>query len=403
MPEDLYSQDFESSQSWAEFGRLLRYASAYTTLPLVPGSSLDSISRHGPERNQQYAEVGAWIAARCDILVAIWDGKTLDDLGGTGQVVKFRREGEMPGYVPHSSAEPTRKIVFHIACSRNRVDGEPSQGLAPLQTRWLGTKGEAYGRFPAEWTSLLSAPVEDESPEPAGPTARIAPIGGYRVPLVIGVTGHRDLRPDEMPGVRQRVRDLFEDLRDRYPTRKLRILTPLAEGADRLVAKVAVELGVEISVVMPMPREIYYTEFSGEESIAEFDALYDQAHEVFDLPVARNGTIESISHPGRARDLQYAQSGVFLSAHCHILLAVWDGKTSGQLGGTGQVVRFHHHDIMPGYTSRTVAAQQMLIDDESDLIYHIVCSREGPDGAPAEGFEPLVHERSQRAQATRPA
>ena len=31
----------------------------------------------------------------------------------------------------------------------------------------------------------------------------------------------------------------------------------------------------------------------------------------------------------------------------------------------------------------------MLIDDESDLIYHIVCSREGPEGAPAEGFNAL--------------
>ena len=389
MPEDLYSQDFESSQSWREFGRLLRYASECTTLPLVPGSSPDSIAEYGRERNQQYAETGAWIAARCDILVAIWDGKMLDDLGGTGQIVRFRREGSMPDYVPHASAEPTRNFVFHIACSRNRADGEPSQGLAPLQTRWLGAQGEAYGRFPPKWAAVISSPLDEEQPEPAEPSALVAPVGGYRVPLVIGVTGHRDLRPEEMPEIRQRVRELFEDLRKRYPTRKLRILSPLAEGADRLVANVAVELGVELSVVMPMPREIYFTEFSGEESIAEFEGLYDQAHEVFDLPVARNGTVESISHPGRARDLQYAQSGVFLSAHCHILLAIWDGKTSGQLGGTAQVVRFHHHDIMPGYTSRTVAAQQMLIDDESDLIYHIVCSREGPDGAPAEGFEPL--------------
>ena len=117
--------------------------------------------------------------------------------------------------------------------------------------------------------------------------------------------------------------------------------------------------------------------------------MYARAHDVFELPIARNGSIESISQSGRARDLQYAQSGVFLSAHCHILLALWDGKMSGELGGTAQVVRFHHHDIMPGYTTRSVATQQMLIDDESDLIYHIVCSRDGPEGAPAEGFEPL--------------
>jgi len=390
MPENLYSQDFESSRSWAEFGRLLRYASECTTLPLVPGNTAASVRAYGPERNQQYAEAGAWVAARCDILVAIWDGKLIDDLGGTGHVVKFRRDGEMPGYVPHASSKPERNIVFHIACSRNRADGEPVKGLSPLQTRWLGSEGEVHGTFPRLWADRLKSPVSQQPAEAPSPGKLPFQAFGDRLPLVIGVTGHRDLRQDELPGIQLQVRKLFEELQAQFPTRTLRVLSPLAEGADRLVANVAFELGMQLSVVMPMPREIYYTEFSGPESIAEFDSLCARAHDVFDLPIARNGTVESISQPGsRARDLQYAQSGVFLSAHCHILLALWDGKTSGQLGGTAQVVRFHHHDIMPGYTTQSVATQQMLIDDESDLIYHIVCSREGPDGAPGDGFEPL--------------
>jgi hypothetical protein len=36
-----------------------------------------------------------------------------------------------------------------------------------------------------------------------------------------------------------------------------------------------------------------------------------------------------------------------------------------------------------------VATQQMLVDDESDLVYHIVCSRDRPDGAPNPEFQPL--------------
>ena len=389
MPEDVYAQDFESSQSWAEFGRLLRYASESTTLPLAPGASEAAISNYGTERNRQYAEVGAWIAARCDILIAIWDGKMLDNLGGTGHVVKYRRDGEMPDYVPHASGKPGSNIVFHVACSRNRADGEPASGLAPLETRWLGAEGEAHEQFPVAWARRLETSPDGEAETQADEDRSTIRVSGYRLPLVIGVTGHRDLRADEMPDIRERVRNLFVELQARYPTRKLRLLSPLAEGADRLVANVAVELGIELAVVMPMPRFIYETEFTSTESIDEFDELYAQAYTVFELPVARNGSIESISRPGRARDLQYAQSGVFLSAHCHVLLALWDGKTSGQLGGTAQVVRFHHHDIMPGYTTRTVATQQMLIDDESDLIYHIVCSRDLPDGEPAEGLQPL--------------
>lgn len=389
MREDLYSQDFESSSSWAEFSRLCRYATECTTVPLAPGGTESSISNYGPERNRQYAEAGAWVAARSDILVAIWDGKIVSDLGGTGHVVKFRRDGEMPGYVPHASPRPSRTTVFHIVCSRSRVDGAPADELEPLQTRWLGDNGKEFGRFPPDWAEQLNAPLSLEEAAPAAAPEIASETYGYRLPLVIGVTGHRDLRPDEIPDIQARVRDLFVDLRERYPNRKLRLLSPLAEGADRLVAKIVVELGMELSVVMPMPRGVYRSEFSSAESIAEFDTLYSRAYDVFELPIARNGTIESISEPGRARDLQYAQSGVFLSAHCHILLALWDGKTSGQIGGTAQVVRFHHHDTMPGYTTRTIGTQQMLIDDESDLIYHIVCSRDVPGGEPADDLRPL--------------
>ena len=389
MPENLYTQDFETSRSWAEFGRLARSAAELTTLPLAPGSTLESISRYGPERDRQYAEVGAWVAARCDVLIAIWDGKVGAELGGTGQVVQFRREGTMPGYVPHCSAPPAQNLVFHVVCTRDRQGGEPEPGLAPLQTRWLGAGETVFRKLPRQYidTSTTLTPADTVDAEPVASEVQID--AGYRFPLVIGVTGHRDLRREELPGIRERVRAMICDLQQRYPHRKLRILSPLAEGADRLVAEVAISLDVELAVIMPMPRKIYINEFSSEASVTEFDTLCAQAQDVFALPIARGGTLDSISLPGRARDLQYAQGGVFLSAHCHILLALWDGRTSGALGGTAQVVRFHHHDIMPGYTTRTVATQQMLIDDESDLIYHIVCSRQGADGTPADGFEPL--------------
>jgi hypothetical protein len=72
-----------------------------------------------------------------------------------------------------------------------------------------------------------------------------------------------------------------------------------------------------------------------------------------------------------------------------VLLALWDGNESHQLGGTSQVVRFHQRDVMPGYTPLATASRLTLADDESDLVYHIVCSRNRPDGAPAAGLAPL--------------
>lgn len=209
------------------------------------------------------------------------------------------------------------------------------------------------------------------------------------IPLVVAVTGHRDLVASELPDIRQRVRSMLDELASRYPDRRLSVMSPLAEGADRLVADVALEMGIGLTVVLPMPRELYLGDFETAESRGRFEQLCDRADELFELPPARGSNLDQISEPGEARNRQYAQVGVFLSAHCHVLLAIWDGKYSAELGGTGQVVKFHHDDVMPGYATRSVATQQMLVDDESDLVYHVVCSRDRPDGAPAAPLQAL--------------
>ena len=218
----------------------------------------------------------------------------------------------------------------------------------------------------------------------SGPTRR-----PYSAPLVVGVTGHRDLVPDEVPAIRARVRDFLRDLHSQYPSRDLALLTPLAEGADRLVAEEALELGLPVTVVLPMPRALYFQDFRTPESRSEFDRLCAAATDLFELPLTEGNTPDSVEGHGPNRARQYAQGGVFLSAHCHILLALWDGKESTEIGGTAQVVRFHQDDVMPGYAPRSAASRLTLADDESDLVYHVVCSRARPGGSPAPGLQPL--------------
>ena len=219
--------------------------------------------------------------------------------------------------------------------------------------------------------------------------ARSPEVSSIAIPLVVAVTGHRDLLPSEVNGIREKVRSLLRQLMDDYPDRRLRVMSPLAEGADQLVAEIALDLGIELSVPLPMPKHLYLQDFDTLESRARFESLCDRAIEVFELPLSTGNTVEQISEPGEARNREYAQVGVFLCAHCHVLLALWDGKLNSDLGGTGQVVKFHHDDVMPGYSTRTIATQQMLVDDESDLVYHIVCSRDRPGGEPADGLKPL--------------
>lgn len=224
----------------------------------------------------------------------------------------------------------------------------------------------------------------------SGPSEAVNADGNhYALPLVVAVTGHRDLVPSEAPAIRERVAALFRSLSGRYPDRRLQVLSSLAEGADQLVAEIAVDMGIELIAPLPMSKELYGKDFESAEARERFERLCDRASEIYELPLVKGNTTEAIARTGHARNREYAQVGVFLSAHCHILLALWDGKPGTEPGGTGQVVKFHHDDIMPGYTAKTVATQQMLVDDESDLVYHIVCSRGRADGAPHPDFRPL--------------
>jgi hypothetical protein len=209
-----------------------------------------------------------------------------------------------------------------------------------------------------------------------------------RVPLVIGVTGHRDLVAGEIPGLRAKVREFLTDLQESHPDLPLVVMSPLAEGADRMVAEEARALGISLIVPLPLPVEIYKQDFTAPGSLQNFRQLCEEA-EVVELPLLPGDTPESVADYGPRRDAHYARLGIYLCAHCHILLAVWDGKASDKLGGTAQVVRFHHWDEMPGFVERSESSPQMLAEDESDLVYHLVCSRDQPGGEPAEGLEPL--------------
>ena len=213
------------------------------------------------------------------------------------------------------------------------------------------------------------ASVDPETTASATPEDTVPPLP---IPLVIGVTGHRDLVAEEYPLLEQRVREFFEGLRTRYPGVSLELLSPLAEGADRLVARVALDLKIRLIVPLPMQQDLYLEDFEEPHSREEFDELVAQGRsfKVPEWPMP-----EPLPDRGTERELQYARLGVFIASHCHILLALWDGMSSSQIGGTAQVIDFHQRDYMPGVSEQRGEPSLNLINDESDLVYHLTCSR----------------------------
>lgn len=228
--------------------------------------------------------------------------------------------------------------------------------------------------------------IDGGSRDAAAPiAASVAPsMTAASVPLVIGVTSHRDLLPAQVDAIRERVRALFEQLRIAFPDMPLVVLSPLAEGGDQLVAEEALAAGARLIAALPLERREYARDFPDADSLARFETLCDAAEiiEVPRLPRSQNDAAAT-SPEGQARDSHYAETGVYVSDHCHLLLALWDGKPSLSLGGTAQIVRYHLAGIRPAPVERRRSDRRNALGYGGErLAYHVVCSRERADGAP---------------------
>jgi hypothetical protein len=197
--------------------------------------------------------------------------------------------------------------------------------------------------------------------------------------LTVGVTGHRNLREADLPQLRAQVREFFLDLRTRYPGLPVSVLSSLAEGSDQLVAGVALELEFRVVAPLPLPVDLFRDDFTTSEARRLFDEQL-QGVETLELAILQDASVASITQPGVARDAQYAQAGVFVSSHCHILLALWDGQPSDLTGGTAQVVSFHLRGDMPMPVERRRAPLGLLGLGEETLVHHIPVARRGSTG-----------------------
>jgi len=211
-------------------------------------------------------------------------------------------------------------------------------------------------------------------------------------PLIVGVTSHRNIPAREADAIRQRVRDFLARLQHDYPTLPLIVLSSLAEGGDQWVAEEALAIGARLVAPLPMARAQYARDFGHGDARIHFDALCARS-ELIEVPAVAGSALRiRVNEPeGRERDQHYAQAGVYISQHCHILLAIWDAKRSDRLGGTAQVVQFHLTGVKPPQSERRRSAVRtaLLGSDSERLVYHIVCSRDEPGGEPAAPLQPL--------------
>jgi hypothetical protein len=208
--------------------------------------------------------------------------------------------------------------------------------------------------------------------------------------LIVGVTSHRNLIPDEVEALRERVRAFLASLQQQFPTLPLTVVSALASGGDQLVAEEALALGARLVAPLPMPLDIYAQDFHDPVARASFDALRRHAT-VIEAPVQDEALVDGAPAAERPREWHYAQTGIYIASHCHLLLGIWDGKPATLPGGTAEVVDYYLTGRKPAVVERRRGARgENLIDDNNQrLAWHVVCSRAQADGVPRPPLRPL--------------
>lgn len=154
-------------------------------------------------------------------------------------------------------------------------------------------------------------------------------------PFVFGVSGHRDVRETDARELEKQIGIVFDRFRLAYPQTSFELLSPLAEGADRLAAEAALHRGIRLAVPLPMAQSEYERDFTTTESLEEFRRLLGVAVSVFEVgPEATDD-----------RASKYAAVGDYIARRSNVLILLWDGEHNSKLGGTSWVKKRREHWI----------------------------------------------------------
>lgn len=199
----------------------------------------------------------------------------------------------------------------------------------------------------------------------------------------VGVTGTRALSADAVPALRRAVAAVLASVRsalDRAAADKLvrvaygldgtlapslRLLSPLADGADRLVAEEALRLGYRLEAALPFSQAEYEQDFEPT-SREQFHALL--AETMTDPPLAPPRVLALDGAHGAHADASYEAVGRLVVRNCDLLIAIWNGEPAAGRGGTAEIVRLAALSGPPVWWIRgDSSGEPVLIDDIGDF------------------------------------
>ena len=175
--------------------------------------------------------------------------------------------------------------------------------------------------------------------------------------IYICITGNRDISNEQSIFIKKNIEDFLKKSLENKNLEEITILTPLADGVDRIIADVVLDSFFDMKILVPLPfgEEIYKNTFgkglkinniSQKESIKEYESLIYKIkkHNKSDAIFINLDFYEEIylnqntDEQRKIRNEQYTLLGEYLIEKSDILIAVYDKNREIKKGGTIEIV-----------------------------------------------------------------
>ena len=175
--------------------------------------------------------------------------------------------------------------------------------------------------------------------------------------IYICITGNRDISNEQSIFIKKNIEDFLKKSLENKNLEEITILTPLADGVDRIIADVVLDSFFDMKILVPLPfgEEIYKNTFgkglkinniSQEESIKEYENLLEKIkkhNKCDDIYInlkfdKENYLNQNMDEQRKIRNEQYTLLGEYLIEKSDILIAVYDKNREIKKGGTIEIV-----------------------------------------------------------------
>jgi len=163
-----------------------------------------------------------------------------------------------------------------------------------------------------------------------------------KVPLIFGSIGHRDCISEDLAGGAEKIKQVLQGYRQRFPDTPFIFICPLAEGADIAAAEAAISLHDPYLYLLPtLPFETkQYRETISSDWQSRFDSLMRHTRRLPEIIVSDEADTQNLSI-----ERMYQKAGEFVAINSHVLFALKDnwGAKERFIGGTADIIHFRRN------------------------------------------------------------